>query len=54
MNEYLETIRDKIKTNKRKLIKRASIVVAIIAGLGIAAFATVYSIALNLGIGSMK
>ena len=33
------------KTNKRKIIKRASIGVAIIAGLGIAAFTTVYSIA---------
>ena len=45
MNKYLEVVGDKIKTNKRKLIKRASIVVAIIAGLGIAAFTTVYSIA---------
>ena len=45
MNKYLEPIREKIKTNKRKIIKRASIGVAIIAGLGIAAFTTVYSIA---------
>ena len=37
--------KEKIKTNKRKIIKRASIGVAIIAGLGIAAFTTVYSIA---------
>ena len=45
MNKYLEPIREKIKTNKRKIINRASIGVAIIAGLGIAAFTTVYSIA---------
>ena len=45
MDKYLEPIREKIKTNKRKIIKRASIGVAIIAGLGIAAFTTVYSIA---------
>ena len=45
MNKYLEVVGDKIKTNKRKIIKRASIGVAIIAGLGIAAFTTVYSIA---------
>ena len=45
MNKYLEPIREKIKTNKRKLIKRASILVAIIAGLGVAGFTTVYGIA---------
>ena len=45
MNKYLEPITEKIKTNKIKIIKRASIGVAIIAGLGIAAFTTVYSIA---------
>ena len=45
MNKYLEPIWEKIKTNKRKILKRASIGVAIIAGLGIAAFTTVYSIA---------
>ena len=45
MNKYLEVVGEKIKTNKRKIIKRASIGVAIIAGLGIAAFTTVYSIA---------
>ena len=45
MNKYLEVVGDKIKTNKRKLIKRASILVAIIAGLGVAGFTTVYGIA---------
>ena len=45
MNKYLEVVGDKIKTNKRKLIKRASILVAIIAGLGVVGFATVYGIA---------
>ena len=45
MNKYLEVVGDKIKTNKRKLIKRASILVAIIAGLGVVGFTTVYSIA---------
>ena len=37
MDKYLEPIREKIKTNKRKIIKRASIGVAIIAGLSVAA-----------------
>ncbi len=45
MNKYLEVVGDKIKTNKRKLIKRASLLVAIIAGLGVVGFATVYGIA---------
>ena len=45
MNKYLEVVGDKIKTNKRKLIKRASILVAIIAGLGVVGFTTVYGIA---------
>ena len=45
MNKYLEIIRDKIKENKRKIIKRGSILVAVVAGIGIAGFTAVYSIA---------
>ena len=45
MNKYLEITREKIKENKRKLIKRGSILIAIVAGVGILGFITVYSIA---------
>lgn len=45
MNKYLEITREKIKENKRKLIKRGSILVAIVGGVGISGFITVYSIA---------
>ena len=45
MNKYIEVVRDKIKKNKRKLIKRGSILVAVVAGIGIAGFTAVYSIA---------
>ena len=45
MNKYLEVITEKIKENKRKLIKRGAIIVAIVAGVGIAGFTTIYSIA---------
>ena len=45
MNKYLETIREKLKENKRKLIKGGVIIVAIVAGVGIAGLTAVYSIA---------
>ena len=45
MYKYFRIAREKIKENKRKLIKRGSILIAIVAGVGIAGFVTVYSIA---------
>ena len=45
MNKYIEVVRAKIKKNKRKLIKRGSILVAVVAGIGTAGCTAVYSIA---------
>ena len=45
MSKYLEEIVEKIKEKKKKIIKRASILVALVAGISIAGGVALYSIA---------
>lgn len=45
MNKYLENIREIINRNKKKIIKRISIAIGAVVIIGIAGFATIYSIA---------
>lgn len=45
MNKYLDNIRETIKRNKKKLIRKISILIASVAIIGVASVIAVYSIA---------
>lgn len=45
MNKYLDNIRETIKRNKKKLIRKISILIASVAIIGVAGVIAVYSIA---------
>lgn len=45
MNKYLDNIRETIKKNKKKLIRKISILIASVAIIGVASVIAVYSIA---------
>ncbi len=45
MNKYLDNIREIIKINKKKLIRKISILIASVAIIGVAGVIAVYSIA---------
>ena len=45
MNKYLDNIRERINRNKKKLIRKLSILIASVAIIGVAGVIAVYSIA---------